>query len=65
MDSAAVLKLAVGELETNNVAAATCINSYVFNYEIKNSKLFANNLGVKWSTFTSTTSEEFFENAAG
>ncbi|AEI14266.1 hypothetical protein Flexsi_0587 [Flexistipes sinusarabici DSM 4947] len=64
IDSAAVLKLAVDEMGADNVAAATCINSHVFNYEIKNAELIANTLGVKWYTFTSTPSEEFFENVA-
>ncbi|TYB32963.1 MAG: hypothetical protein FXF49_08770 [Flexistipes sinusarabici] len=62
IDSAAVLKLAVDELGADNVAAATCVNPHVFNYEIKNAELIANTLRVKWYTFTSTPSEEFFEN---
>ncbi len=62
MDSASVLKLAVDELGAGNVAAATCINSYIFNYEIKNAELIANTLGVKWYTFMSSPSEEFYEN---
>ncbi len=62
IDSAAVLKLAVDELGADNVAAATCTNPHVFNYEIRNAELIAKTLGVKWFTFTSTPSEKFFEN---
>lgn len=62
LDSAAVLKLAVDELGSENVAAATCINPHIFTYEIKNAQLIANALKVKWFTFVAPLDKKFYEN---
>jgi uncharacterized protein len=62
LDSAAVLKLAVDELGSENVAAATCINPHIFAYEIKNAQLIANALKVKWFTFVAALDKKFYEN---
>lgn len=62
VDSAAVLKLAVDELGSQNVAAATCTNPHVFAYEIKNAEMIAKTLKVKWFTFKASPDEKFYEN---
>lgn len=61
-DSAYTLMLAVRYLGCDNVAAATCVNSHIFNYEINNAEKIAKSLGVKHIKFVAEIDSAFYLN---